>query len=160
LSTRLGDILSNKDNSKNKDTLIRRLYFSINNKYLENNGMDEVLFDDSQIFAKKINRVRVRVNKLFWIFLLPDRASGINYWIRMAKVFIYEVITGRLIRLIKCDFTINGLKNILLNIKRTGTLDYEFHELIKKSSKYYNDFYPAYKAWREDPCPAKYKKVS
>jgi glycosyltransferase domain-containing protein len=158
LSTKVGDILSNKDNGKNKDKLIRGIYFSINNRYLEDNGMYEVLFDDTQRFAKKINRIRVMVNKLFWVFLLPDRASGINYWIRLAKVFLYEFITGRLIRLIKCDFTINGLKNILINIKRTGTLDYEFHELIKKSSKYYDDFYPAYEAWRENPCPTKYNK--
>jgi hypothetical protein len=120
--------------------------------------MNEVLFDDNQVIAKKIERIIISLNKLFQTLLFPDRASGINHWTRMVKVLFYEIITGRFIRLIKYDFTVEGFKNLLLNIKRTGTLDYEFHELINKSSKYHSDFKPAYVAWLEEPCPTKYEK--
>lgn len=156
LSNRLGSMMPNKED--NKSILIRGLYFSINNKFLENSGMNEVLFDDNQVIAKKIERIITSLNKLFQTLLFPDRANGINYWIRMVKVLFYEIITGRFIRLIKYDFTVDGFKNLLLNIKRTGTLDYEFHELINKSSKYHSDFKPAYAAWIEEPCPTKYEK--
>ena len=135
---------------------LRKIYFAINNQYLEQNGLSDYLLDNNQFIAKVFNRIRVRILNIFWIICLSDRNGGLQTWIRMIKGIFLEIISGKIIKFMALDFTWIRFKSLIISIKRTGSLDYEIQSLINPKSRFHNDFIHAFEAWRENPCPAKY----
>ena len=157
LSERVARLMLKDESNVNELSMtLRTIYFSINNKYLDENGLSEHLYDDKQFFARSLNRIRIKIINIFWILSLYDRNGGFRTWVRMFKGLLLEIISGKFIKLMALDFTWKRLKNLLISIKRTGSLDYEIQSLIKEKSKFHNDFIRAFDAWRENPCPVKY----
>ena len=157
LSERVAGIL-NKDKSKISEysAQLRSIYFSINNKYLDANGLSDHLYDDNQFISRKINILRLKLFNLFWTISLSDRNGGSDKWFLMLKGFLIEVLKGRFIKLLFLDFSWKRLRGLLISIQRTGGLDYEIQSLLDKKSKFNTDFLKAFNAWRENPCPKKY----
>ena len=157
LSERVAGI-SNKDKSmiSEHSAKLRSIYFSINNKYLDANGLSDHLYDDNQFISRKINILRLKLINVFWIISLSDRNGGSDKWFLMLKGFLIEVLKGRFIKLLFLDFSWKRLRGLLVSIQRTGSLDYEIQSLLNKKSKFHTDFSKAFNAWRENPCPKKY----
>jgi len=157
LSERVAGIL-NKDKSKitENSAKLRNIYFSINNKYLDSNGLSNYLYDDNQFISRKINIIRLKLINLFWTISLNDRNGGSDKWFLMFRGFLLELMKGRFIKLLFLDFSWKRLKGLLISIQRTGSLEYEIHSLLDKKSKFHSDFLKAFNAWCENPCPRKY----
>ena len=68
LSERVAGLML-KDESKVNElsSTLRKIYFSVNNKYLDQNGLSDYLLDDDQFIAKVFNRIRVKILNIFWI---------------------------------------------------------------------------------------------
>ena len=161
LSQRVAKIsIDDKSKEDEVSAKIRNIYFSINNKYLEHNGLSQHLFDDNQFIAKKINLIRLRLSSIFWTFSLKDRSGGSKKSVRMFKGSLIEVLRGRFLKLLFLNFSWSRFKSLLVSISRAGSLDYEIQSLLNKKSKFHNDFIQVFDVWKKNPCPKKYEPNS
>jgi glycosyltransferase domain-containing protein len=157
LSKRVAEILDqDKTMVEENSAKLRNIYFSINNKYLDENGLSDHLYDENQYFSKKANKFRLNLLRFFWIFSLRDRNGGYEKWAQMFKGLFVEIFKGRFTKLLLLDFSFKGLKRLLVSLQRTGTLDYEIQLLLNNNSKFHSDFLKAFNAWVDNPCPKKY----
>jgi glycosyltransferase domain-containing protein len=162
MSSRLEGLFSDKVRGDNIDlsNTLRKIYFAINNKYLEKNGQSYSLVDDSQHVPRIINKFRMRVNSIFWMFILPDQENGIYIWLRMLRGLLKEIFIGRFFRVLSSNFSLMNIRRILVYIKRFGSLEYETSELLRPKSRHNKNFIPLFNAWINNPCPKVYTSNS
>jgi len=155
LTDRVAELLTDNQLDRKDITIkLTRIYWAINNRYLEQHGLlSKFLFHDDQLIAKKLNMFLTKFNTYIYIFLLSDRNGGFNAWRTLFYGVLREVMTGRIF---KCRFNESYNSNFLqlfAHIKRTGSLDYELINLLKVSSKHYSEFSMIFESWVDNPCP-------
>ena len=153
LSKNVVDLLPKSD-SDDLAREIRDIYYAINNRYIEHHYIfSRSLFNSNQWLSLKINTFIVRLTKILYIFLLPDKNGGFNSYWGFIRGLLKETVTLRLFKNIYNQDKSIKIKNLLIGIKRTGTLDYELVNLLSPSSAYFNEFSLIYKIWTSNPTP-------
>jgi hypothetical protein len=89
---------------------------------------------------------------------LYDKSGGIYEFTRFFLNFGREVLSGRFIRLMFNSITDVSTKELLINIKRTGSLKYESDILLRDSSKYCKEYQVIFNMWTNNPCPQRLKE--
>jgi len=156
LSKNVVDLLPKSD-SDDLAREIRDIYYAINNRYIEHHYIfSRSLFNSNQWLSLKINTFIVRLTRILYIFLLPDKNGGVSsYWV-FFRGLLKETVTLRLFKNLYNQDKSNKIKNLLISIRRTGTLDYELVNLLSPSSAYYKEFSLIFKVWKSNPTPKVY----
>ena len=143
-----------QQDSKDISFQIRKIYYSKLVYYLEcNNSLSNNLIDSDSTTLKIINNALRKIGKFYWTIVLYDRSGGIYEFIIFLFGFFREIINGRFIRLALKSTTSSSIKDLLISIKRTGSLDYESDVLLHASSKYHKEYKIIFDVWTKDPCP-------
>ena len=156
LSKRVAMIESSKFEEKDKlAKQIHSIYLSINNLYLENKGFSRNLLT-SNFLSKNVYLLKLLLNKFLGILIFYDKDNGLNSWVNFFVNLLKEFIKGGFIKQLVFEPTFSNLKDILIVIKRTGSLNFYSKNLISGNSKYSKNFEIAFSLWKSNPCPKKY----
>jgi len=133
---------------------LTRIYWAINNKYLEQHGLiSNFLFHDDEIISKKINKILSVFNTFIMAFILSDRNGGSNEFFKGSFALIREISSGRFFMTYANKNVNNNFKSLLVHLKRSGSLKYELSNLLDESSEYHHEFSIIFKIWTDNPCP-------
>jgi glycosyltransferase domain-containing protein len=145
---------ANAQDGKDVSFQIRKIYYSKLIYFLENNThLSDNLIDNDSAILRKINHIFRGLSRFYWVIILYDKSGGINEFIQFLFGLIKEIINGRFIRLALKSTTSSSIKDLLISIKRTGSLDYESDVLLHASSKYHKEYKIIFDVWTKDPCP-------
>jgi glycosyltransferase domain-containing protein len=146
-----------KDFFSNK---IRKIYMSKLFYYFEySNNLSNFLLNEESFFIRVINNYFRKFGSFYWTIALYDKPGGAKEYFRFAIGLIREVLNGNLIKVRVKSSTNISTKDLLVSIKRVGSLDYEAYILLNKSSRYNKEFTHIFKIWKNNPCPQQLKKV-
>ena len=98
------------------------------------------------------------MSRFYWVIILYDKSGGIHEFIQFLFGLIKEIINGRFIRLALKSTTSSSIKDLLISIKRTGSLNYESDSLLSISSKYHKEYKVIFDIWENNPCPQRLKE--
>jgi hypothetical protein len=127
--------------------------------FLEYKGsLSDNLIDTDSDILRIINIVFRKLGKFYWIIVLYDKSGGIYEFIKFLFGLIKEIINGRFIRLALKSTTSSSIKDLLISIKRTGSLNYESDSLLSISSKYHKEYKVIFDIWENNPCPQRLEK--
>ncbi len=147
------------EDDKDISLKIRQIYYSKLVHYLEyNNNLSDNLIDSNSILLKKINNILRKISKIYWTIVLYDKSGGIYEFFKFSYGFAREIINGRFVRLALKPTTNTSIKDLLISIKRTGSLNYESDSLLHPSSKYHKEYKIIFDIWTDNPCPQQLEK--
>jgi len=149
----------NMQDSKYVSNQVRKIYYSKLVYFLEyKNNLSDNLIDSNSILLKKINNILRKISKIYWTIVLYDKSGGIYEFFKFSYGFAREIINGRFVRLALKPTTNTSIKDLLISIKRTGSLNYESDSLLHPSSKYHKEYKIIFDIWTDNPCPQQLEK--
>ena len=150
---------ANAQDGKDVSFQIRKIYYSKLIYFLENNAhLSDNLIDNDSAILRKINHIFRGLSRFYWVIILYDKSGGIHEFIQFLFGLIKEIINGRFIRLALKSTTSSSIKDLLISIKRTGSLNYESDSLLSISSKYHKEYKVIFDIWENNPCPQRLKE--
>jgi glycosyltransferase domain-containing protein len=158
----LNDRASDKTENQTDLALdIRKIYYAKLIYYLEsNNKLSNYLIDSNSNILIKLNNFFRKISKFYWLLILYNKSGGILEFVKFAIGFLKELLRGRFLKILFYSNTNHNFLSLLQSIKRTGSLDYESDSLLKKSSKYSDEYKIIFDIWINNPCPQKLNESS